>query len=116
MPVISSPRNETVPETILPCSEASSPEIALSSVLFPAPLAPSRATIPSSGTSSEGPFRTSMESPYTTCMLSTLSILSLVPCWNPKRRLQPEPLFFAGNFYLVHLHQLAPLDHIHHAF
>ncbi len=41
-----------------PRSVLSSPEMALSVVLFPAPLAPRRATVPPSGTWSDTPFNT----------------------------------------------------------
>ena len=47
LPLVTSPR-----------SVRRSPEIALRVVLFPAPLAPRRATMPPSGTASETPFNT----------------------------------------------------------
>ena len=55
---IDSPASSTPPFVTSPRSVRKSPEMALSVVDLPAPLAPRRATIPSPGTRSETPFNT----------------------------------------------------------
>ena len=55
---IASPASSIPPLVTSPRSVRSSPEMALSVVDLPAPLAPRRATMPSSGTWSDTPFNT----------------------------------------------------------
>ena len=54
------PASSTEPFVMSPRSERSSPEIALSVVVFPAPLAPSSVVIFPSGQVIETPFKTRM--------------------------------------------------------
>ena len=55
---MASPMNSMLPLVTSPRSVRSRPEMALSVVLLPAPLAPRRATMPPSGTASDTPFNT----------------------------------------------------------
>src|SRR5262245_39644697 len=65
----SSPSNTIAPLVTSPRSECSRLEMALSVVVLPAPLAPSKATMCPRGTSSETPLSTRMTWSYTTSML-----------------------------------------------
>src|SRR5262249_29184661 len=78
-----SPRNSTVPFVTSPRSVRSSPEMPLSVVLFPAPLAPRRATMPPSGLRNDTPFSTRITCSYITSTLLTASsvrALSVTRC------------------------------------
>ena len=61
-PSIRWPMNSMPPSVTLPSSVLRSPEMAFRVVVLPAPLAPRRATICPSATSSDSPLRTRMTS------------------------------------------------------
>ena len=73
-----SPMNSIEPSVTSPSSCFNRPDMAFRVVLFPAPLAPSSATMPPSGTSMETPLITRMTSWYFTSMLLILRIDSAV--------------------------------------
>src|SRR3984893_5499288 len=80
-----SPANTIAPLVTSPRSEWSRFETAFSVVVFPAPLAPSNATMPPLGTSSETPLSTKMIRSYTTSMLLIKSMLEAVTPAGPVR-------------------------------